>query len=558
METFNDLSYTTYVSSTVDSVINCSKLLLYYYSRTEYEDFKISLNNLNSVYNEVLNPEKRHSYLIIQNRSEKELGDSTRLSYFKYSLNEARMSGLNTGFNVIIYLDSNLVPCGFTEFRDIIGVNSNLDISISLNSIVTEKSPITVKFLLDSITDNINLIDKDSIGDRLMDYTSSSTYFNNLNKVCGKYTSSITSLSTNKSIIYQQSQIITEQGIYKLDILRNRDIDPFRVGFNRFHIGRYGEDIALYEWVKESNRIIKYCIYSLTKKTKFGDLKQYIHTRSDEGYLLIPIMKRGNEFVLSLDILYASGRFLVCKGTYSNGDTEIRLLNTEVEDPYWVDLDPNFICLTEGTEKSKYIHLDQSKVNSTTDSVLEILEKLPNLYSTFLNTKNLMSFSIKRIIGDWYLLRKNSSAGIVYYLTSNSMSVCFSEEDLENMIIINNNAILLKEEDYYVMYNTLGKSFYTERIRARLKNCFLIKDENGILFAKSDDNSDGDYSDKTYKEYYDKEIIKIIPKSSDLKDTYLNNFRRNSYPWNIEGIPNIIGATNGIIFYINDNKINYL
>lgn len=73
-----------------------------------------------------------------------------------------------------------------------------------------------------------------------------------------------------------------------------------------------------------------------------------------------------------------------------------------------------------------------------------------------------------------------------------------------------------------------------------------------IDFCKSNDESDNKYLEK-----FKTKEIEIISNDSQLSETSLNKFRKNYYPI-CEGIPNIVCACEGLIFYIIDRKLNYL
>ena len=105
------------------------------------------------------------------------------------------------------------------------------------------------------------------------------------------------------------------------------------------------------------------------------------------------------------------------------------------------------------------------------------------------------------------------------------------------------------------MYYGYEKTYYSERARNIVESGNLSKDEvNGkiILF-----NSNGSYDD-LYREYYEEGNILIIEKKEELFTTIFNKFRKNSYPVDIIGIPDIIGGCEGLLFYKNGKTINYL
>ena len=108
---------------------------------------------------------------------------------------------------------------------------------------------------------------------------------------------------------------------------------------------------------------------------------------------------------------------------------------------------------------------------------------------------------------------------------------------------------------FFTLVNCYEKTYYSERARNIVESGNLSKDEvNGkiILF-----NSNGSYDD-LYREYYEEGNILIIEKKEELFTTIFNKFRKNSYPVDIIGIPDIIGGCEGLLFYKNGKTINYL
>ena len=321
----------------------------------------------------------------------------------------------------------------------------------------------------------------------------------------------------------------------------------------------YGTDLAVYAWSKtkvDDKYQIDYCINSLTISNYFGNLKQYVYTKDNDGCCTIPDIIEGDKTAVDIDVLYCTNKYFVCKGIFDDGTSVVKVLNTDMESTYWIDLDDDFVCLSEWDAIPEVIRLFHKKINFSIDSTKEVLEKYPDLYSTYLDTRNISSFYLKRKIGDWYLIQKTTNNGSAYILAGKYSTVYMTEEDIKRLIVVNNNTIMLNENSYYVMYSGTSKTWYTERYRANYYDSSFI-DYKGIKFADIKDNVSKEVSNETYKNYYDKEYIKIIQKDAKLCDTILDRYRRNSYR-SFNRIPNIVDACNGLIFYIEDGKINYL
>jgi hypothetical protein len=556
-----EIETTTSLLGSIDLVLSCNSILVYNSESMP----KLSVDNVINVYDNLIKGTVyNNKYMILKRRTEVNID-------FKYDYNEAINQGLVSGFDVIIYLNStNTIPIGFTELQSPVGMFSNVNINLGLvPSLNSEPSNLKITFTLDEITESLySLKDLTTTRNDLYQYTTANSILDIKDRVYEPYTNNINCLqSDTRRILYLNDRVINNKNgvleLRRLNILRDKEVDPFRVNYQTFSINQYGNDIALYAWSKtekddETGYKIDYCINSLTKSNKFGNLQQYVNTKDNDGSCTIPdITNEQNEVANDVNILYVTGKYLVCEGIFNDGTKKLSVLDTDKENPHWLNLPEDFVCFTEWENIPKPIQLKYKKINFSVDSKKEILEKYPDLYSTYLDTMNSSSFSLKRKIGNWYLIQKNTNNGSIYVLAGKSSTIYTVESDLEKIIVVNDNTVLLKENDYYLMYTGNSKTWYTERYRSFFKDSSFIN-YHGIQFASTGDTSSGELSDTTYKNYYDKEYIKIIPKNESIYNTILNQYRRNYYPLSIDKIPNIIGAFRGIIFYIEDGKINYL
>lgn len=554
----NDVKSTTYSLSSIDSLLNCNSLVLI--NSNELVNTRISIDNIVSVYRSIVIDKTVYTPHYKLDKKEEETG-------FYYELSKAVDFGLRNGFDEIIYVDTKKsTPLGYTELQTQIGVSSNLVIKINLTTGIDNntENDLDLSFKLDSVTENLYSL-KPMTGEGLSDYTATKDIINNTYPQYEPYTNKVSCLlQDNKRSIFLGDRVVVKSDdefkIHKLGILSGREVDPFRNNFQTYKVGRYESDLAIYAWSKtkvNDKYQIDYCINSLTICNKFKNLLQYVHTKDNDGCCTIPDITEGGKTAVDINVLYVTGKYFICEGIFEDGTSVIKVLNTDAEDPFWINTPNDFVCISELETVPEIIKLTNKKINFSIESTKEILEKYPDLYSTYLDTRNLSSFFLKRKIGDWYLIQKNVNNGTTVYILAGKYSTLYlTSEDINRLIVVNNNTVMINNDNYYVMYSGIKKTWYTERYRAAFYDGSLIE-YNGIEFANIGNNVKADISDDTYKNYYDKEIIKIIHKSSKISETILDKYRRNRYPEN-DTIPNIVDACDGIIFYIEDGKINYL
>lgn len=532
MATSNNSNLNTHYSSTVSAVKNCLRIVVYNSSRTDYN---VTRDGLDVTYAKIRQK-------ITQNLPE----DFYRLSRVDVDSSFLyEFSNSNThGFDVIIYLDdTEIIPLGYTLLSNVQGIDKNINIILNLTSSVSGESSVDLANSFNHLI-NQTTTQKSFTGNNIYDYTATDLIINNLPNTKKTYTNSLANVSKNNtSAIYLGNGMVKSEDdelyYYKLTVLKNRRIDMFRVGFDHFSIGHYKNDIVLYEW-KYDNNIAKYCIYSLTIKNKFGDLLSYVKTKSNWGYIEVPKFENKNE---DIEILFGTGRFLVCKV-----DGKLRLLNTEYDDPVWVkNIEEDFIIDQLGTSPNPF-RLHSPLYRS------EVISKCPDLLNTFIDFEDLINkqtITLIRKIGNWYLLKQDNKD--LFILAGKYNTVYLSEDEINKLIIINDSSLLIKELDYYILFDDLYSEFYTEGARKNIYNGSIV-DYNGIKLTLVDDEQ----INESRKRDYDQRNIKIVKNTERLFDSWLNDYRKNSYPINISGIPNIVGACDGLVFYIENNNINYL
>lgn len=550
-----DVNSSTYSLGSIESIVNCESILVF---SSDSMDTKLSVENVGAMYEKIVSKSTYIPYLIITKNSSDE--------YFYYELSKATGSGIKTGFDEIIYLDKTQTnPLGYTELQTKIGKSTNLTIRINLSTGINDDTinDLRISFKLEETKESLNTT-KNIIGKELYEYATVNDVKNAEIRKYEPYVNNVNCLVNDKNrSLYLNDRVIIHEGndlkIHKLNILTGKEVDPFRNNFQNYKIGQYGTDLAIYAWNKTKvgdKYQIDYSINSLTISNYFGNLKQYVYTKDNDGCCTIPDIFEGTEVAVDVDILYATSKYLVCKGIFEDGTSTIKVLNTDEESTYWVNLPEDFICISEWEALPEIIRLSHEKINFSTDSVREILEKYPDLYSTYLDTRIIPSFYLRRKIGDWYLIQKTINNGSSYILAGKYSTVYMTEEDLKRLIIVNNNTVIIKEDDYYLLYSGIKKTWHTERYRAVFFDSSFIE-YKGINMADIKSGVSNEVSNDTYKNYYDKGYIKIIQKTDQLCNTVLDRYRRNRYP-DISHIPNIVDACNGIIFYIEDGKINYL
>ena len=578
METYN----LTLIGS-VDDIKSCNKIILY----NSYDGYpNLTIQN----YNQVLNLLKSSStYLTIKKEND----------IFYYN----RSNGIIYGFNNIIFLGANDSVFGFKYYSEIQGRNLNYNIKI----IVNDNGELIKSFVgeLDTSLANIEYsnasLNSQFLGDTLDKYTSSKKIFSELKKSNGLYTPSIYDVENNinkvisvgnKNSVGKVWNEYTKKYELKYiapNILNNILYDIHKVGYNRFSVGYHGpgNDIVLYEWkniaiLKENSTEVDYYtdyfnIISLTRLNKFSNpisyLKREIRCNTSEGNLSGGwYLPKYNDNFKKAEILYTSGKYIIGKVYFSDNTSDIRVFNSEnIEEwtpssleksGFWdnefgENLENRALVLDELSMYPEIINIGKSNKSLVYSEVIEKLPELVNNFSNFRNFFDKYSNTLKVIkkTRDWTLFNYKDQSNVdIYKLSGVYGNLYLSSEDLQNLIIIDSLNVLLKNEDYYILYNlssTDSRELSTENARNLLEGGTLVKEDKYTI-------NNGGVNDKLYEDYYKQGVIELISKDSSLYNSPLNKFRKNFYPTNIEGIPDIICACNGYIFYINNDKLNYL
>lgn len=501
---------------------------------------KISLYGIKAYYNDVI-LKGEHLDLMRENETDP----------FEYNYRNGKIEG----FDLIIYLsNSNNAPIGFTEFSRVQGLSRNLSIVVKIEDDLEDPmTDIVERTDLGQlkVTDLSTIL----IGDQDYKYTSSSKILENMVTPKHSYTVHVEDLGKGKAIVTSSGGVV-ESGLYHCGVLRNRNFDPHDIGFTGYSFCKNNTDFVILEWVGN-----KYSIYSMTLANRFGNPRAY--TRDNLG-----INPNGEVFSLSAALtedvyeksagfceipVYEEGlsqRIISCAGRYILVDVDGNSKIYDVIEDKFVNISGQ-VVLNERSFTSGLTILEPGHEN-----FLLGCPELMNLYMDIspLFVKNL---TIYRRIGSWFILQYNYKVGTdIYICASPVSSVYLTKEDLGKLIILNDNTILLKEKDYYVIYSGYSKTFYSERARNIIEGGELetltIKPGVDILY-----NVRGTY-DELYKGYYKEKDIEVVGKKEELYTTVFNRFRKNSYPVNIPGIPDIVGGCEGLVFYKNGKIINYL
>lgn len=542
MANSNNLGYTTHILSTIKSITECKRILVYnrnsFVSDLNYN--RLTLYNLVDVFNNALVDENNTSNYgfnnncLLINRSMEDEEDITN-NPFKYTCNNLRTSN---GFNIIIYL-SNLdgSPVGFTEF-------------VNTQGRISERIFIYLKFNIKGIELELHLsnslykikdtLEKDFIGTELNEYTSNFVIDDDIKKIIkdSKYTTHLSSYlnKNNKNNIYLNDRFLnSDKNMIKLNLQNNYDFG-LSTEFEKQQATYYREDIVIYSWKIVDNQI-RYQIVSAING------QSYIES---DFYDTIDFY---DSKVLSQDVLYCAGKYIVVKLVYKNS-TKVKLFDTE--NINWVETTEDNVVVDPFDREAEIYELPRSVSIQSLDTAYFLFPDLVNIYLDLGNYLDIYrELEVFRKIGDWIII-KNKKDGKNFYIATNMFSVVYmTEDDYNNMIVINDSAFLINEETYYVVYyGVRKKTYYTEKARSLDTGFGLTTRTDGFKICE-----DSEYED--YIELYNKKEIDIIFKESDLLSSIFNQFRKR--PLNRYTVPsNIVSAVGGIIYYKENNKLSYI
>lgn len=521
----NTLGYNTYILGTVKKIVTCSEIILYNNSRVSTE--KISLYNINTVYREVLSS-GNYIRLIRNNETDP----------FEYESSE----NFN-GFNVIIYLsDSDNTPTGYTEFLNIQGEELNINIYIKFSSNIGNDIELILTNSLNQLRSNTTS-NKYFIGEGLNQYVSCQEVLNNVKNSdsYSKYTTHLSSIKKDGELenILFDFGILKGSNMYKNNILGNLNIDPFEIGFNNYQIGYFGNDIVVYEWDDK----LRYNIFSLSRVNKFGNPISLINNISI-GYDFIP-ETIGNYNISKIN-RFSSGLVFITDEVGNN--LTYSLLNSGIIE------EGNNLLIDELDPKGHYTVLPLVLTMNN------IYDYCPEISSSFIDLEEINkqgSITLIKKVGSWIVLRQRRSGGknILIY-SNNSMNIYINETE-DDVLIINDQLIairtIVKEEnkEYYSIYSGKGQ-YYSEKVKTLISPSGKLIYDNELGIYINNDTYFGDY-----KKLYNDKTIKLSVVGESIKNSYFKKFRRNILPQN-QTLPKILGILRGIIFYLDDNKLNFL
>jgi len=530
MENFNK-GYNTYILGTSNNASISLEVLLY--NKSDWYGVnklpKLSLYNLSQVYSQITSSDSK-KYLRLNRDS---VDDP-----FRYYLKNGNI----TGFSVIIYISAvENSPIGYTEFLNTQGINNNIDIYISFSSNISNVINIELINSLAQLRNNTNVGKSFISSENLYNYVSKEIVLEEASKIdpYPRYTSHVYNFINNKeNNILLSNGVISNNGFYKITLNNGVNIDPYSNLFENHQLGVYGKDIVLYSWSGN-----KFSIYSLLKRTKFGN--PVVYTTDNVDYNILDTLGSNQK------IFYFSGRFIVTvttdfPNTLSLYDLEKKIWIKPEYDNFFLDiLDPRSIIY--------------SIPNNVTS--FNITNYLPEINNTFINLSEFSKYSnivILEKIGQWYVFKNKKSTIQDYNIYSCINKSLTTIRDMDSPIVINDSIIMTRTVtdnlDYYTIYLGDGIEYFSENARSIESGIDLEYDEElGIMFC-NDSNSD------TYRNYYKEGKIKVVSRNKGVFGTILEGFRKGYLRDNIEKeVPNIIGAFFGIMYYINeDSYLNYL
>ena len=517
MATSKDISlgYRTHVVGTAKPVIESRRIVLYnkyqFASNSAYS--RISVYNIERIY-EVVSASPLSLTL------DKDLEDNK--FHYRYSNSHTE------GFNVIIYLSNfDNSPIGYTEFLRTQGKQRNINITIDLQTTVEGDIEVSLRNSLAPLR-NSGSIERVFVGDNLWDFTSSNKIKSELENITpiSKYTTHLTAFNRDHSTrnIYLSNFLLRQKNgdleLSKIDITRFIEADPYVRGFDHYQISYYGEDLALYTWKDDG----EYSIISLTTRNVFGTA--YYYLRTDTASRKIPE---------GYQISYFGGHYIVCKDgtildTLDNDSVVIPARNgyTNIIDP----LDP----------KSNIYELPPLVY----DTVFQYLPELSNIYLDLKTYMRTYSLKVERKIGSWFILKRVLRGEVLYILVNQCSRIYMTETDYQNLTIVNDSVFMIEEEGYYLMYLPGKGEYWTERARSTRGGELVVDPRLEVLFCT------GEEDDELYRSYFNDGKIERIFKVYPVHDSILNLFRKNYYDTEESTIPNIIGACDGLIFYLTD------
>ena len=576
--------YSTHVRGALKPVVDSLSIVLYnklnFGFNSSYR--KITIYNINSILNELLNGSDKNKKVPYVQLDRKAIeGVDLSSIPFKYkskwlTFNDGRYE---SGFNVIIYLDWKGDAVGYTEFNIVQGIYNDLDIKLQfVKDILYARVKITLANSLSPVLQQ-SLLDEISNLKNLNEYTTSSLrILQSINKLNKKsyYSDTIGSLMCgNKTPVYVPGvnivsdlyNPVTQEGDdkwYSQGMCIGANVNPYLYqGFNNISLGFYNGDLALY-MIEEgrSDGKFRYCACGVGESSlSIFSNPVFYNNISNLGYSIItpPTGKTIEK------VEYGAGGYFVCLD--SSGKNLLYDIRTE-----------SWIIPEYGDEDSGNLFIDPFDVSgrivkvkaggyTRIDDMCRDFPVIANLYKYHSLNPN-ASHQIIRIIGSWIILREiiyiNGLETNTYFISSPSMCIQLSKEELDGVLFINDSSILIKNvykdeeseetfKEYYTFYS--GNSVnITELEYARVHGLDMVLYNNMVYLPDEEERME------YWTDNYESGLISIIySREEPINKTVLNKYRRGVIPKDENGnilssIPDIIGSFGGLMFYLDENK----
>lgn len=464
----NNIGYKTYYLGVPDDIKDCKRIRLYYSKKTP-----ITLVNLLEVH-DLDYPDNisgiKEDQKVLKKHDE---------GYFEIDCSENVIS-----FDTIIYLSTiDEKPVGFTKFNnlqqtEIDGYNSRIlklrlyiefeirsgklqDGSIKLiNSLsslsseeVSDYLPDLAKRLLKDKTDGSHYTCPEEIRNHL-----SETPWNSYRRFTN-YLGDLISDSTYCSLT--DSTVITggldDRQRYRFYINSDFPMNSYNTSFDKFFIGSFKKDLALYQWDSENYR---YRVVSLTKSNSFNLPQELLVLPKNMESVLKNLFTNPSEKGYGYELNYMAGGHAVF---YKESSDQWAIMSLTRSD--FTEL-PNG---KDGTEKTG-VSIDPWDENESiiffSKEKRGLFYKQSKIYKEFLGISLPNGIDVEKLhflgkIGSWFKFKGFTDKQEFIVYSNSHGSILFSPE--ENMLPVNNKCILSqkinqKDTDYEFYFVSDGNS----------------------------------------------------------------------------------------------------
>lgn len=446
MESNNSINYITYYLGNPEDILRSTRIKLFYRN-----DLTPTLSNIIEVHENIINnPEYNESgfngFIIRESEDD----------FFEITLRNDLSKGV---FNSIIYYTSSSPnPVGFTNFFKnqslIIDEKARiksikLHTSFKINNLTPDSN--NESLIINSLVDLRTYMNEDTEissklvknRDRKESYASVGSVFDYYSKTSNlglnykRYTSSLTDLISDQSFVLMTDSLCLCGGktgnIYKFSLSSGIELNTYDVVYTKFFVGKYKEEISLFEWSDEKETRGTFRVISLTRKNRFG-------------LPIVLVEKHRIEENLSedLEVEMMSGDYIIFTNKNTNDQYLYNL--TEKSPSLKISSEYGITYNSWGDDNRIQYYLKKSP------SILEVFPKESTLYTEFLSlpiNKELYSslFFVKRV-GSWFIFRSTSSNQGKETLIYSSRYGCiyFDSEEENNIIPVNDKTLLVQEK----------------------------------------------------------------------------------------------------------------